>query len=127
MRAQRGRLVVVLGRAGPRYQRPGERGSSDTSTSSGTSGSGNQGDVSTGAASSTGSFDVGTQPDFEPPPEGCKGKIDFLFLVSRDWLMETHQAQLTAAFPKFIDTIESKFADFDYHIMVVDGDDEWGP
>jgi len=40
--------------------------------------------------------------------------------------METHQTRLTAAFPKFIETIESKFADFDYHIMVVDGDDTWG-
>ncbi|MCP6117032.1 hypothetical protein NL387_27470, partial [Klebsiella pneumoniae] len=25
-----------------------------------------------------------------------------------------------------IDTIKSKFADFDYHIMVVTGDDWWG-
>ena len=36
------------------------------------------------------------------------------------------QAQLVNAFPKFIETIESKFDDFDYHIMVVDGDDDWG-
>ena len=36
------------------------------------------------------------------------------------------QDQLLAAFPAFIDTIESKFVDFDYHIMVVDGDDTWG-
>jgi len=109
------------GGLGPGTGDPASEGSSDTGTSSSSSGSG-QVDVSTGAASSTGSFDVGAQPDFVPPPEGCKGKIDFLFLVSRDWLMEHRQAQLAAAFPQFIDTIESKFADFDYHIMVVDGD-----
>lgn len=41
--------------------------------------SGGQGDVSTSATSgSTGTFDLGVQPDFIPPPEGCKGKIDFL-------------------------------------------------
>ncbi len=106
---------------------PVSEGSPDTGTSSGTSDSGGQGDVSTGAApGSTGTFDAGVQPDFIPPPAGCKGKIDFLFLVSRAWLMETRQAQLTAAFPQFIDTIKSMFADFDYHIMVVDGDGEPG-
>jgi hypothetical protein len=109
------------GGPGPGTGSPGTEGSSDTGTSSSSSGSG-QVDVSTGAASSTGNFDVGAQPDFVPPPVGCKGKIDFLFLVSRAGLMEVRQAQLAAAFPQFIDTIESKFADFDYHIMVVDGD-----
>jgi len=109
------------GEPGPGASDPSSEGSSDTSTSS--SSSGNQVEVSTSATtSSTGGFDVGAQPDFVPPPKGCKGKIDFLFLVSRAWLMENRQAQLTAAFPQFIDTIESKFADFDYHIMVVDGD-----
>jgi len=109
------------GGPGPGTGSPGSEGSSDTGTSSSSSGSG-QVDVSTGAASSTGSFDVGAQPDFVPPPAGCKGKIDFLFLVSRAGLMMHRQAQLAAAFPDFIDTIESQFADFDYHIMVVDGD-----
>ncbi len=112
------------GGPGPGTGDPASAGSSDTGTSSSSSGSG-QVDVSTGAASSTGSFDVGTQPDFVPSPAGCKGKIDFLFLVSREGLMEARQAQLAAAFPKFIDTVESKFADFDYHIMVVDGDGPW--
>ena len=40
--------------------------------------------------------------------------------------MEGWQAKLVEAFPKFIETIEAKFDDFDYHIMVVDGDDLWG-
>ncbi|MBL9107204.1 MAG: hypothetical protein JNL82_40300 [Myxococcales bacterium] len=111
------------GGPGPGTGGPGSEGSSATGTSSTSSGSGGQGDVSTGAApGSTGTFDAGVQPDFVPSPAGCKGKIDFLFLVSRDGLMADSQAQLTAAFPQFIDTIESTFADFDYHIMVVDGD-----
>jgi len=33
---------------------------------------------------------------------------------------------MVAALPGFIDTIASKFDDFDYHIMVVDADDIWG-
>jgi hypothetical protein len=60
-------------------------------------------------------------PDFgNDSPVGCKGKIDFLFVISREANMQYRQAQLAAAFPQFIDTIQSKFADFDYHIMVVD-------
>jgi len=69
--------------------------------------------------------DLGDTPDFgNDSPVGCKGKIDFLFVISRQANMEYRQAQLAAAFPQFIDTIKSKFADFDYHIMVVDGDGE---
>jgi hypothetical protein len=36
--------------------------------------------------------------------------------------MEYRQEQLTLAFPQFIATIAAKFEDFDYHIMVIDGD-----
>jgi hypothetical protein len=36
--------------------------------------------------------------------------------------MSYRQEQLALAVPQFIDTIEVKFADFDYHIMVIDGD-----
>ena len=72
-------------------------------------------------------LDLGTMPDLgDGKPVGCKGKIDLLFVISRTSLMANRQAQLVKAFPKFIETIESKFDDFDYHIMVIDGDDEWG-
>jgi len=57
---------------------------------------------------------------------GCKGKIDFLFVISRDAAMKLAQTRLLDAFPKFIATIQAKFKDFDYHIMVVDGDQGWG-
>ncbi len=87
---------------------------------------------STGAASSdsggtTLSLDVGTDSDLgDGKPIGCKGKIDFLFVISRYGGMYGFQKQLMTAFPDFIATIEEKFADFDYHIMVVDGDPYWG-
>jgi hypothetical protein len=71
--------------------------------------------------------DLGGMPDFgDGSPVGCKGKIDLLFVISRQANMQYRQAQLAAAFPQFIETIKSKFADFDYHIMVVTGDDGWG-
>jgi len=89
-------------------------------------------DLSTGAASSDSGgttliLDVGSEHDLgDGKPIGCKGKIDFLFVISRYAGMEYFQKQLLDAFPKFIATIEAKFADFDYHIMVVDGDPYWG-
>ena len=71
--------------------------------------------------------DLGGMPDFgDDSPVGCKGKIDLLFVISRQANMRIRQEQLAAAFPQFIDTIKTKFADFDYHIMVVTGDDGWG-
>jgi hypothetical protein len=108
-------------------------GSSSTSGSSSSSSS-TGGELSTGSGSagaSTGGttlvLDVGTDQDVGPDkPAGCEGKIDFLFVISRAPGMGYFQAQLLDAFPKFIDTIEAKFADFDYHIMIVDGDDLWG-
>jgi len=66
-------------------------------------------------------------PDFgDGAPIGCNGKIDFLIVISRDSNMRFRQEQLVLAFPQFIAAIQSKFADFDYHIMVVTGDDGWG-
>jgi hypothetical protein len=66
-------------------------------------------------------------PDFgDGKPIGCKGKIDLLFVISRHAQMSYRQAQLALAFPQFIAAIQSKFADFDYHIMVITGDDGWG-
>ena len=110
-------------------------GSTDTtamdSSSSGAAGS------STATGSSSGEsgvgettppvLDLGATPDVgDGKPVGCKGKIDLLFVISRTSLMAGLQTELVDAFPEFIETIETKFADFDYHIMVIDGDDEWG-
>jgi hypothetical protein len=65
-------------------------------------------------------------PGSDTKPAGCEGKIDLLFVISRDASMKSSQEKLLAAFPGFIATIQAKFADFDFHIMVVDGDTEWG-
>ncbi len=93
-----------------------------TSTTTGESGAGEVDDTAVESPP-----DLGVMPDFgEGAPVGCGGKIDFLFVMSRQSNVQYFQKQLVAAFPNFIDTIESKFADFDYHIMVVDGDPYWG-
>ncbi len=112
----------------------GSSASADTGTA-GSSGSGSASTTgqSTGSASgesgggTTLLLDVGSDQDLGiNKPPGCEGKIDFLFVISRGLGMEYFQTQLLAAFPKFIDTIQAKFTDFDYHIMVVDGDPTWG-
>ena len=108
-------------------------GTTGESTSTGL-GVDSSGSSTSSAASDTGDasgttaprLDLGDKPDLEPPqPAGCKGKIDFLFVISSGAFVEDIQEQLVDAFPKFIDTIESKFSDFDYHIMVVDGTGGW--
>jgi len=88
-------------------------------------------DVSTGSSSASTSsspkHDVGSDGDAgSNTPLGCQGKIDFLFVMSRSGLLDDVQEQFVASLPLFIDTIAAKFADFDYHIMVVDGSDTWG-
>jgi len=65
-------------------------------------------------------------PDFgDPQPEGCKGKIDFVFVISALGTMKHEQDQLLASFPGFMATIETKFADFDTHVISVNTDDAW--
>jgi hypothetical protein len=86
-------------------------------------------EASTSAGSSAGTtlaLDVGAPDLGAAGPEGCGGKIDFLFVIARGDAEATMQDKLLAALPKFIATIESRFADFDYHIMVVDSDEYWG-
>jgi hypothetical protein len=102
----------------------GSSGAQDSTSTSTTT----TGEASTAAASGTTLvLDVGSEKDLgmlDPP--GCKGKIDFLFLVSRDPGMKFVQQQVFNALPEFVATIEEKFADFDYHIMVVSGGPQWG-
>ena len=71
-------------------------------------------------------LDVGTVMDFGPvQPPGCKGKVDLLFVISRQGTMKTEQKQLLASFPGFIDTIEQKLEGFDIHIMTANPDGDW--
>ena len=79
-------------------------------------------DTSTGAAT----LDVGTVMDFGPAqPPGCKGKVDLLFVISRQHTMKTEQTQLLASFAGFIETIEQKLEGFDVHIMTANPDGDW--
>ncbi|MCY1012274.1 hypothetical protein OV079_43420 [Nannocystis pusilla] len=71
--------------------------------------------------------DLGVIPDGgDGPPPGCKGKVDFLFTISSAPTMEPKQARLKASFPGFMATLESEFADFDYHIMSSNTSGFWG-
>ena len=102
-------------------------GGTSTSNTSTTASDPSSTSGSSEGASTTLIWDVGSGQDVgDGKPVGCKGKIDFLFVISRAGGMEYFQTQLLDAFPKFIDTITSKFADFDYHIMVVHTDESWG-
>lgn len=106
----------------------GSTDSPGASAGSGSTSSGGAASGESGAGETTPVLDLGAMPDLgDGNPVGCKGKIDLLFVISRSGLMEGLQAKMIDAFPKFIATIESKFDDFDYHIMVIDGDEEqWG-
>jgi hypothetical protein len=101
---------------------PGNQDSGGSST--GTSGTGDAGISDDSNASmpamSTGTFDVGVPPDFDLPPAGCQGKIDFLFVIESWYAMKDSQDKLQASFKTFTDMIGQEFAEFDYHIMVVD-------
>ena len=71
--------------------------------------------------------DVGWDKDIgDATPAGCQGKIDFLFVMSEHGTLKKAHPGLAAAFPKWIETIESKFESFDVHVMVVGSDDIWG-
>jgi hypothetical protein len=101
---------------------PGNQDSGGSST--GTSGTGDLGSGEDSSASmpamSTGTFDVGELPDFDLPLAGCQGKIDFLFVIESWYAMKDSQDKLQVSFKTFTDMIGQEFADFDYHIMVVD-------
>ena len=99
-----------------------------TSATSDSSSSDATGDVSTSATATTEPVqDSGSEHDFgDGTPTGCKGKIDFLFVMATASELTDMQPAIRAALPKFIDTIASKFEDFDVHIMVVDADPQWG-
>jgi hypothetical protein len=79
------------------------------------------------ASATTLVHDVGWDKDIgDATPPGCQGKIDFLFVMSEHGTLKEAHPGLAAAFPKWVETIESKFESFDVHVMVVPGDDVWG-
>ena len=85
------------------------------------------GDVDTGSSTTSITNDMGSMPDFGPAgPPGCQGKIDFLFVIGDTKFMAPYQERLIAAFPEFITTIASEYADFDAHILVTSTSPGWG-
>jgi hypothetical protein len=101
----------------------------DDSSGGGSTGTSTTGAASTGALASTGAAtpDMGAPPppDFgSDQPIGCKGKIDFVFVISRYWHMEPHQQRLLSSVPGFMATIAGEFPDFDTHIIVANPDGE---
>jgi hypothetical protein len=100
--------------------------SGEGSTSTSTSTSTGVEDSAANSSTSAPELDAGSPPDFGPPqPEGCKGKIDFLFVISRTGTMDTKQQRLLDSFDGFITAIEEDFADFDSHIVVINPDGYW--
>ncbi|MDC0723205.1 hypothetical protein [Nannocystis bainbridge] len=94
--------------------------STSTSTSTSTSSAEDSAAASNSSASSAGSGipDGGTPPDGgDKPPAGCMGKVDLVFSISSRWTMKGAQDWLKASFPGFVDTLETEFAGFDYHIL----------
>ncbi len=93
----------------------------DSSTSAaGSSSSSTSTDASSGMV-----WDMG-MPDFGPPlPAGCKGKIDFLFVVSSGGTMKFGQEELVSSLPGFMDAIQAQLPDFDYHILSANTDKSW--
>ncbi len=55
--------------------------------------------------------------------EGCE-KVDFLFVIDNSSSMGDNQQNLVTSFPGFIDAIRSTLDAHDYHIMVVDSDED---
>lgn len=94
--------------------------SSSTSTSGGTE------DSAAASTAGVSTFDMDPAPDLgDPQPAGCKGKIDFVFVISALFTMDEEQDQLVASFPGFMATLETKFAHFDKHVISVNADEKW--
>ena len=124
----------------PTFSAPVETGVVLTAGLGGSTGSSSGGAGGTGSTSTTGGVGEdstageatappvrldGGIPDGGEPVVGCKGKIDFLFVVSAEGTMEWHQKQLVAAFPEFMAAIEAKLEGFDVHILVTNGAPGW--
>ena len=117
---------------GPATMPAGSTGTANSTGSTGSTGTadGSTGTGATGSMSTGPALDSSTGPDLLPDfgipgPEGCQGKIDFLFVISNSPTMKGHQWQVVASLPEFITKIQAEFAEFDTHIMVTDTDAFW--
>lgn len=69
-------------------------------------------------------FDVASGADGEGDSESGCSKVDFLFVIDDSASMNPNQDALVAAFPGFIDTIQAQLDADDFHVMVVDSDED---
>lgn len=113
--------------AGPPTQL--EPGIEVVSTGSSTGGAGNVGSSSTGATGAAGeseagggmTVDLGVMPDFAAPGPGCRGKIDFMFVISSNWDAKMAFNRLHEFYVAFVEMLQTgPLSAFDPHVMVVD-------
>jgi hypothetical protein len=113
-----------------------------TSSTSGASTHPTSGSMSTSASTST-SADTTVEPTTADPsttdanttgdpstttgdtPKSCK-KLDILFLIIDRGELWSTATGLKNLMPHLAGRLESDFADWDYHLMVIKGDDTWG-
>jgi hypothetical protein len=108
-------------------------GSSSSGGSSSSSSGGEHDSTSTSSSSGAASTDGSGGPKLDmpvpdggvPPPIGCKGKVDFLFVVSAAGTMKNQQEQLIASFPGFIAAIKQQLPEFDVHILSAAAHELW--
>ncbi|WAS91730.1 hypothetical protein [Nannocystis punicea] len=102
--------------------------STTTSSSTGAAEDSAAASTANSSTSSAGGIpDGGAPPDGgDKPPQGCGGKVDLLFTISSQSTMKLAQGWLKSSFPGFIDTLESEFGDFDYHILSANTSPLWG-
>lgn len=79
-------------------------------------------------SSTTSSAKLDMEADSDLPrgeQAGCE-KIDFLFVIDSSGSMEDNQANLIASFPGLVAAMMDNVEADDWHIMVVDSDQQWG-
>jgi hypothetical protein len=81
----------------------------------GTNGMNASGESGSSAGDET-KWDMGA-PDFGGAVGGCRGKIDFLFVVSSQGTMKGSQEKLLVSYPGFMHAIEKQLPGFDIHVL----------
>ncbi|MCB9704862.1 MAG: hypothetical protein H6711_23505 [Myxococcales bacterium] len=112
--------------------------STDASTSTSTSGdplpqvtSTDASDTSSGEPTSTtsdgttGDDTTGTTGGTTGGTKTCK-KVDFLFMIENESEMAVAYKELGELFPHVAERVETELSDWDYHMMVINGDGNWG-
>ncbi|MEZ4452586.1 MAG: hypothetical protein R3B09_24215, partial [Nannocystaceae bacterium] len=109
----------------------GASGSASSGTDTGSTGSTSStqaGDPTTDDPSTTASSttdDTDTDTSTSAGAESCK-KVDILFLINDGGELWDTASALKKLMPHLAKRLEGDFADWDYHLMVIRGNDTWG-